>query len=157
MAVPEKAARAPSRARATGLSPTSGRLTAPVALGGLQAPVWLALLVLAVVGTVLPYLAGLRALRVLPSTLAGVLALVEPLVAAVLAWLLLGEVLTLTQQAGAVILLIGAVLAQLARPETASGRPPEPRHEKRVVPDSTTPTDNCNAVGRSPDRRRSTP
>jgi drug/metabolite transporter (DMT)-like permease len=36
--------------------------------------VWLALLVLAVVGTVLPYLAGLRALRDLPSALASVLA-----------------------------------------------------------------------------------
>jgi drug/metabolite transporter (DMT)-like permease len=61
----------------------SGLLTAPAVLGGLRAPVWLALLVLAVVGTVLPYLAGLRALRDLPPALASVLALVEPLVAAV--------------------------------------------------------------------------
>jgi drug/metabolite transporter (DMT)-like permease len=95
----------------------SGLLTAPAVLGGLRAPVWLALLVLAVAGTVLPYLAGLRALRVLPSALASVLALVEPLVAAVLAWLLLGQALGLTQLAGAAILLTGAVLVQLAGPK----------------------------------------
>jgi drug/metabolite transporter (DMT)-like permease len=95
---------------------SSGLLSAPAVLGGLQTPVWLALLVLAVSGTALPYLVGLRALRDLPSALAGVLALVEPLVAAVLAWLLLGQALGLTQLAGAVILLTGAVLVQLAGP-----------------------------------------
>ncbi|MCU1648365.1 MAG: permease [Nocardia sp.] len=93
-------------------------LTAPAALGGVQTPVWPVLLVLAVAGTVLPYLAGLRALRDLPSALASVLAVVEPLVAAALAWLLLGQSLTLTQMAGAVIMLIGAMLVQLTMPET---------------------------------------
>lgn len=92
----------------------SGLLAAPAVLGGLRPPVWLVLLVLAVVGTVLPYLAGLPALRDLPSALASVLALVEPLVAAVLAWLLLGQALGLTQLAGAVLLLTGALLVQLA-------------------------------------------
>jgi drug/metabolite transporter (DMT)-like permease len=101
----------------------SGLLTAPAELGGLRVPVWPALLVLAVVGTVLPYLAGLRALRDLPSALASVLALVEPLVAAALAWLLLGQALGLTQLAGAVILLTGAVLVQLAGPD------PTTRHD----------------------------
>lgn len=94
----------------------SGLLTAPALLGGLRIPVWLVLLVLAVVGTVLPYLAGLWALRDLPSALASVLAMVEPLVAAALAWLLLGQALGLTQLAGAAILLLGAVLVQLVRP-----------------------------------------
>ncbi|MCP2168157.1 EamA family transporter [Goodfellowiella coeruleoviolacea] len=91
-------------------------LNAPAVLGGAQAPVWLVLLVLAVVTTALPYLAGLSALRALPSTLASVLALVEPLVAAVLAWLLLGQALGLPQLAGAVVLLAGAVLVQLIGP-----------------------------------------
>jgi len=87
-------------------------LTASAALGGLRAPVWVVLLVLAVAGTVLPYLAGLLALRTLPSALASVLALVEPLVAAVLAWLLLGQALGPAQVGGAVLLLAGAVLVQ---------------------------------------------
>ncbi|SEG96345.1 Threonine/homoserine efflux transporter RhtA [Saccharopolyspora kobensis] len=95
----------------------AGLLDAPVELGGLRIPVWLALLVLALAGTVLPYLAGLRALRTLPPASASVLALVEPLVAAVLAWLLLGQALGLTQVAGAVILLTGAVLVQLVGPK----------------------------------------
>lgn len=94
----------------------AGLFTAPTMLGGLRAPAWLVLLVLAVAGTVLPYLAGLRALRELSSALASVLALVEPLVAAVLAWLLLGQGLGVTQLAGAVVLLAGAVLVQLAGP-----------------------------------------
>ncbi|WP_027943725.1 EamA family transporter [Amycolatopsis taiwanensis] len=98
----------------------SGLLAAPAVLGGLRAPVWLALVVLAVVGTVLPYLAGLRAL---PSALASVLALVEPLVAAVLAWLLLDQALGVMQLAGAVILLAGAVLVQLAGPKTVQDDP----------------------------------
>lgn len=92
----------------------AGLFTAPALLGGVQAPVWSAVLVLAVAGTALPYLVGLRALRDLPSTLACVLALVEPLVAAVLAWLLLGQALTPTQVAGMAVLLTGAVLVQLA-------------------------------------------
>ncbi|TDD50173.1 EamA family transporter [Saccharopolyspora elongata] len=96
----------------------TGLLTTPAELGGLRVPVWLALLVLAAVGTALPYLAGLRALRNLPSALASVLALVEPLVAAGLAWLLLGQALRPTQLAGAVVLLAGAVLAQLAAPNS---------------------------------------
>ncbi|WP_028921492.1 EamA family transporter [Pseudonocardia acaciae] len=95
----------------------SGLLTATAVLGGLRAPAWLVLVVLAVVGTVVPYLAGLRALRHLPSALASVLALVEPLVAAALAWLLLGQALSLTQLVGAAVLLAGAVLVQLAGPK----------------------------------------
>jgi drug/metabolite transporter (DMT)-like permease len=97
----------------------SGLLTAPSTLGGVQAPVWLLVLVLAVVGTGLPYLIGLRALRDLPPALACVLALVEPVVAAVLAWLLLGQALDPAQLAGVGVLLTGAVLVQLAGREPA--------------------------------------
>ncbi|WP_406272429.1 EamA family transporter [Nocardia sp. NBC_00881] len=123
-------------------------LTDPAVLGGLRTPVWLALLLLAVVGTVLPYLAGLRALRDLPSATASVLAMVEPLVAAGLAWLLLGQALGLTQLAGSVILLIGAVLVQFGRPGTApgqSGGHSMPAHEKRVV---SSPYARLNRPGR---------
>ncbi|MEV6095804.1 EamA family transporter [Nocardia sp. NPDC051981] len=94
-------------------------LTAPVELGGLQAPSWLLLLALASAGTALPYLAGLRALRDLPSAPASVLAVVEPLVAAALAWILLGQSLGPAQIVGAVVMLVGAVLVQSTMPETA--------------------------------------
>lgn len=135
----------------------SGLLTAPALLGGLEAPVWLTLLVLAVLCTVLPYLAGLRALRSLPSALASVLALMEPLVAAVLAWLLLGQALGLTQLAGAVILLAGAVLVQLAGPkplpagpDLSPGQPLSPSSSRTRI--QLTDDDNAAAAGRQ--RRR---
>jgi drug/metabolite transporter (DMT)-like permease len=95
-------------------------LTARADLGDLHAPAWLVLLILAVFGTVVPYLAGLRALRDLPPTLASVLALVEPLVAAALAWVLLGQALSPIQLVGAAILLSGALLAQLSDPTPLS-------------------------------------
>ncbi|UOZ03961.1 DMT family transporter [Amycolatopsis sp. WQ 127309] len=98
----------------------AGLLTAPADLGGLRVPVWLALVALAVAGTVLPYLAGLQSLRALPSAVASVLALVEPLVAAALAWLLLGQALGPAQVAGAVMLLAGAVVVQVAGPKSVS-------------------------------------
>ncbi|WP_405136071.1 EamA family transporter [Nocardia sp. NBC_01388] len=97
----------------------AGLLTAPTVLGGLHTPVWLVLLVLALAGTVLPYLAGLRALRDLPSASASVLAVVEPLVAAALAWLLLGQSLGPMQIVGVAIMLIGAMLVQLNMSEAA--------------------------------------
>ncbi|MFI1462744.1 EamA family transporter [Nocardia carnea] len=92
------------------------RLTLSAVLGGSDFPVWVVLLVLAVAGTVVPYLAGLWALRDLPAPLAGVLAMVEPVVATVLAWLLLGQGLRPAQLAGAAILLVGAILVQRAMP-----------------------------------------
>jgi drug/metabolite transporter (DMT)-like permease len=115
----------------------ASRLSAAAVLGGLRVPVWLALLALAVVGTVLPYLAGLRALRALPAAQASVLALVEPLVAAALAWLLLGQTLGPAQLAGAAILLAGALLVQLAgsKPPLADVDPAPDQAAGSVVPD----------------------
>lgn len=92
---------------------SSGLLGAPVGLGGLWVPVWLVLVALAVGGTVLPYLAGLWALRDLSPAVASVLAPVEPVVAALLAWLLLGQALGPVQLVGVVVLLVGAVLVRV--------------------------------------------
>ncbi|MEV0248379.1 EamA family transporter [Nocardia sp. NPDC050712] len=94
-------------------------LTAPAVLAAVRAPVWQVLVVLAVACTVVPYLAGMRAMRDLPAALACVLAVVEPLVAAVVAWLLLGQGLGLMQIAGAVIMVSGAILVQLSMPDPA--------------------------------------
>lgn len=88
--------------------------TAPV--GPWRPPVWVLLLALAVVSTVLAYLAGITALRHLPAPVASVLALAEPLVATAAAWALLGEALTALQLVGAVVLLAGATLVQRASP-----------------------------------------
>ncbi len=99
------------------------RLNANTAFNHAGVPVWLALLTLAVVSTTLPYVLGIRALRHLPATLASVLAVIEPLVAAALAWLLLGQSLGWPQLAGGAILVGGALLVQLGITQTITPEP----------------------------------
>jgi drug/metabolite transporter (DMT)-like permease len=70
---------------------------ASAAFGGGQLPVWLLVL-----------LCGLDR-----APLASVLGLIEPLVAAITGWLLLGQVLTTVQIAGGVVLLGGALTVRL--------------------------------------------
>lgn len=101
-------------------------LTASAAFGPWQPPVWALLIVLAVVSTVLAYLAGITALRHLPASVASVLGLCEPLVATGLAWVLLGEALSLVQVIGAAVLLAGATVVQLNSPGKAQATPGEP-------------------------------
>jgi drug/metabolite transporter (DMT)-like permease len=80
----------------------------------LRVPVWTLLVACAVVSTAAAYLLSISALRDLPANVASVLALLEPVVATGLAWLLLGQALTVAQVAGAAVLLAGAALVQLA-------------------------------------------
>jgi drug/metabolite transporter (DMT)-like permease len=82
--------------------------------GGAEVPVWLLLVACAVVSTALAYLLSITALRDLPANVVSVLALIEPVVATGLAWLMLGQALNVAQLAGAVILLSGATVVQLA-------------------------------------------
>jgi drug/metabolite transporter (DMT)-like permease len=91
-------------------------LTAPVRFGAWHPPVWLLLAGLALFSTVLAYFLGIAALRHLPAPLASVLGLLEPLVATVSAWALLGETLAWVQALGAAVLLGGALLVQLNSP-----------------------------------------
>ncbi|MFD2422583.1 EamA family transporter [Amycolatopsis pigmentata] len=94
-------------------------LTTPAALGPWHPPVWLVLLGLALFSTVVAYFLSTMSLRHLPASVASVLALLEPVVAAGTAWALLGEALTLVQAVGAGVLLTGALLVQLNAPSRA--------------------------------------
>jgi drug/metabolite transporter (DMT)-like permease len=95
-------------------------LAAPTQLGSVHLPVWQLLVILAVVATVVAYLAGMASLRHLPSSVVSALSLFEPVVATALAWALLGQTLSLVQIFGGVILLGGALIVRLAgRPEIA--------------------------------------
>ncbi|WP_433263810.1 EamA family transporter [Actinosynnema sp. CS-041913] len=89
-------------------------------------PTWILLLGLAFVATAVAYLAGIVSLRHLSSSAASVIGLLEPLVATVLAWWLLGEALTVVQVAGAVVLLSGAAVVQVASSRTAAVVEPVP-------------------------------
>ncbi|GAA1271973.1 EamA family transporter [Saccharothrix xinjiangensis] len=90
--------------------PWSTPVTLPTELG----PSWLLLVVMALFSTVVAYLTGILSLRHLPSAVASVIGLLEVVVSAALAWWLLGEALTAVQLTGAVVLLTGAAVVQVA-------------------------------------------
>jgi len=97
-----------------GEAPLLGRLD------DLSAPVPLLLAYVVVFGTVLPFVLLVTALHHVRATRATVLAMLEPVLAAVVAYLWLGEELAAIQIAGAVLVLIGVGLAQTARTSTPS-------------------------------------
>lgn len=91
-----------------------GRFGAAAEFGPWHVPVWALLVACAVLSTALAYLLSISALRDLPANVVSVLALLEPVVATALAWLMLGQALTVVQLVGAAVLLTGATVVQLA-------------------------------------------
>jgi drug/metabolite transporter (DMT)-like permease len=87
----------------------------PVSLGGLEVPLWLLVAWIVVLGAVVPFWLSIAALRHLPPTTAGLVATVEPVLASVVAWLWLEQVLSGWQVLGGVVVLVGIGLAQTAR------------------------------------------
>ena len=85
------------------------------ALAGVHVPVWALVLWVVVLGTVVPFaliIAGLRRVR---ATRVGLVAMLEPVVAAIVAWAWLRESLSAAQLVGAAVVLAGICLAQTAR------------------------------------------
>jgi len=78
-------------------------------------PVWLLLAYIVVLGTVLPFVLLVSALHHVPATRVTIVAMLEPVLAAIVAWVWLGEELAAVQIAGGLIVLGGVVLAQSAR------------------------------------------
>lgn len=99
------------------LSPTI--FVKPIDVGGshghFDVPLILPLLSAVVLGSFLPFLMSFTALKYLPATAAGIVASSEVLFAFLVAFLWLGEGLQLVQVLGAVVVLVGIVLAQTAR------------------------------------------
>jgi drug/metabolite transporter (DMT)-like permease len=71
------------------------------------------------IGTLFPFLLAVNAVRVISAAVAGIAATTEPIFASGLAWLLLGQALAGLQLLGGGLVVIGVLLAQLAR--TGSG------------------------------------
>jgi drug/metabolite transporter (DMT)-like permease len=78
-------------------------------------PVWSLLAFLIVIGTILPFFLLVSALRHLPATRVGIIAMLEPVGATIVAWAWLNESLGALQLVGAAIVLAGIVVAQTAR------------------------------------------
>jgi drug/metabolite transporter (DMT)-like permease len=84
-----------------------------------SAPVWVLIAYVIVLGTVIPFVLVLNALHHVPATRVTVVAMLEPVLAAVVAYAWLGEEIGALQVTGAILVLGGVVLAQTARPERA--------------------------------------
>ncbi|MFC3997529.1 DMT family transporter [Nocardiopsis sediminis] len=81
---------------------------------------------LAVVATAVAYGLGVVAIRRLSPAVAGAVAYLEVVTAIVLAWLMLGEALSVPQMIGAAIVVAGAFIAQTSVPAAAPGGDPAP-------------------------------
>jgi drug/metabolite transporter, DME family len=75
----------------------------------------LRVLAVGIIGTLVPFLLAVAAVRVISAPLAGIAATFEPVFAAALAWLLLGQALSPLQLLGGACVVVGVVIAQLAR------------------------------------------
>jgi drug/metabolite transporter (DMT)-like permease len=83
--------------------------------GGVPVPLLCGFVV--VLGSIVPFLLVAGALRHLPATSVGILGMVEPVVAAAVAWITLGagEALNVAQLGGGLLVLAGVALAETAR------------------------------------------
>jgi drug/metabolite transporter (DMT)-like permease len=84
-------------------------------LSHLHLPIWALLAWLIVPGTILPFFLIVGSMRHITATHAGIVAMVEPVLASVVAYGWLDETLGTTQLVGGAIVLSGILLAQSAR------------------------------------------
>jgi drug/metabolite transporter (DMT)-like permease len=84
-------------------------------LASTHAPLWALMLWMVVLGGVVPFALIVSALRHISATRAGITAMLEPVVAIIVAWAWLGESLHPVQLSGAALTLLGIGLAQTAR------------------------------------------
>ena len=78
-------------------------------------PLWVPVCWLIVLGTAVPFLAELSALRHLTATEVTLVGMLEPVGAAVLGWLWFDESMSGLQVLGILTVLVGIVLSQTAR------------------------------------------
>ena len=84
-------------------------------LASTHVPLWLLMLWMVVLGAIVPFGLIVSALRHISATRAGITAMLEPVVAIIVAWAWLGESLMPVQLSGAALTLLGIGLAQTAR------------------------------------------
>ena len=80
---------------------------------------WVPILWIITAGTILPYICVLSGLRHLSASTSSMIGMLEPVVAGIVAWWWLREILNLTQLFGGAIVIVGIVLADRARRQAA--------------------------------------
>ncbi|MEU8547956.1 EamA family transporter [Streptomyces roseoverticillatus] len=98
-------------------------LAGSAGMNGTDVPAALLLGWVVLVATVAAYLTGVLAVRRLSPQVAGVVACLEAVIATVLAWVLLGERLSVPQTLGGAVVLVGAFIAQSSTPKKAAAAP----------------------------------
>ena len=73
------------------------------------------MLCMVVLGTIVPFVLVLSGLHHLPATRVGMVGMLEPVLAGMVAWAWLSEALSPVQLVGGAVVLIGIVLAQTSR------------------------------------------
>lgn len=86
------------------------------ALDAWLAPIWLLVVVVVALGTVAPFALEVSALRHVSATQVGLVAMLEPVLATIIAWLWLEQLLSTGQAIGVGVVVLGLCLAQTARP-----------------------------------------
>ncbi|WP_199043076.1 EamA family transporter [Glycomyces salinus] len=99
-----------------------GSLASPVVMRGIETTSLVSLIAL-IASTAVAYVLGLTSLRFLSAPVAGALGYAEVVVAALAAWALLGEALTIPQIIGGLVVIAGIATAQraVARRRVAGG------------------------------------
>lgn len=94
-------------------------LSGDLPIGGdlldVSAPGWTLMTYVVLFGTIAPFLLVIGALRHTTPARAGIIGMIEPVSAGAVAWLWLGESLSLLQVLGGLIVLVGIGLAETAR------------------------------------------
>ena len=107
----------------------------PLMVAAVQAATTLPMALLAVVaGTLVPFMCIVAALRHVPAPRVAVVATLEPALAAVFAWIFLGERLAAIQIAGGVAVLTAVGWVQSRRPDLEAESAPPHRSRARFSP-----------------------
>jgi drug/metabolite transporter (DMT)-like permease len=85
-------------------------------------------------GTLVPFILTVAALRHVPAPRVAVVATLEPVLAAVFAWILLDEALAAVQIAGGMVVLTAVAWVQLRRPDREAEAAPPVRSRVRFSP-----------------------
>jgi drug/metabolite transporter (DMT)-like permease len=99
-----------------------------VPIAGVTAPVWLLVIWVVLLGTVAPFGLSLFGIGRIGATRTGLIGTAEPVLAGLVAWIVIDELLTGWQLAGAGIVLAWIVLAETSRPADSTdsvGHPAE--------------------------------
>ena len=82
-------------------------------------PIWPFFTYMVIFGTVTPYILVINSIRHIGGAGASIMGITEPPIAAVVAWIVLGEALSVIQIVGGVVILAGVYIAENAREHSA--------------------------------------